>query len=86
MEVMAILAVIFQKYSVELAVDEWATDDEVDRMTVEQKKELYKKAQQKARKTLRSASTRITLRLQNGFVPVRFMRKGEERFINFVDL
>ncbi|KAH8820906.1 cytochrome P450 monooxygenase-like protein [Xylogone sp. PMI_703] len=84
-EVMAIFAVIFQKFSVELAVDEWATDEEVARMTVDQKSEVYKKAQMKARETLKSASTRITLKLQDGFIPLRFMRKGEERFIHLFD-
>jgi len=79
------LAVIFQKYSVELAVDEWATDEEVTKMTDDQKKELYKKAQLKARETLATASTVITLKLQKGFVPLRFVRKGEERFINLID-
>ncbi|RFU25289.1 hypothetical protein B7463_g11045, partial [Scytalidium lignicola] len=71
-EVMAIFAVIFQKYSVELAVDEWATDEEVAKMSVEQKKEVYKKAQLKARETLKSASTVITLKLQEGFIPMRY--------------
>jgi len=31
------LAVIFQKYSVELAVDEWASDEEVENMSVEER-------------------------------------------------
>jgi cytochrome P450 len=86
-KIMGVLAVIFQKYSIELAVDEWATDDEVMKMTNDEKKAVYKKAQEKARKTLRGATTILTLKLhgQPGFVPVRAVRKGEERFANIVD-
>jgi cytochrome P450 len=86
-KIMGVLAVIFQKYSIELAVDEWASDDEVMKMTNDEKKVVYKKAQDKARKTLRGATTILTLKLhgQPGFVPVRVVRKGEERFANIVD-
>lgn len=85
-KIMGILATIFQKYSIELAVGEWATDIEVLKMTQEEKRAVYKKAQEKARQTLRSASPLITLKIQGpGFVPVRLMKKGEERFVNFID-
>jgi cytochrome P450 len=84
-KVMAVLATIFQKYSIELAVDEWATDDEVAGMSQEEKKALYRKAQEKANTTLRSATTVITLKLQTGHIPVRLVKKGEERFINFIE-
>jgi cytochrome P450 len=83
-KVMAVLATIFQKYSIELAVDEWATDDEVSRMSQEEKIALYKKAQEKANATLRTATSRITLKLHPGHIPVRVVRKGEERFISLV--
>ena len=84
-KVMAVLATIFQKYSVELAVDEWASDEEVAKMSVEERKKLYKRAQDKARETIRGASTVITLKLHPGFIPVRVVKKGEERFVNIVD-
>lgn len=84
-KIMGVLAVIFQRYSIELAVDEWATDDEVLRMSLEEKKELYSKAQRKARETIRGATTLITLKLHPGFIPVRLVKKGEERFVNIVD-
>lgn len=84
-EVMGVLAVIFQKYSIELAVDEWATDDEVSRMSVEEKRKLYSKAQRKAKQTIRGATTLITLKLHPGFIPMRLVKKGEERFLNIVD-
>jgi hypothetical protein len=83
----AVLAVIFQKYSLELAVDEWAGDDEVSKMSDEEKRRLYKLAQDKARRTIRSATTQITLKLHEdpGFIPVRIVHKGEERFIHIVE-
>jgi cytochrome P450 len=86
-EFVAVFSVIFQKYSVELAVDEWASDEEVAKMGKQEKAELYKKAQVKARETLRGASTRITLKLHGspGYIPVRLVRKGEERFVNLME-
>lgn len=84
-EIMGVLAVIFQNCSLELAVDEWATDDEVSRMTVEEKRELYSRAQRKAKETIRGATTLLTLKLHPGFIPVRLVKKGEERFVNIVD-
>ncbi|KAB8294857.1 hypothetical protein EYC80_006818 [Monilinia laxa] len=84
-KIMGVLAVIFQKYSIELAVDEWATDEDVSRMSVEEKRELYSKAQRKARETIRGATTLVTLKLHPGFIPVRLVKKGEERFVNIID-
>jgi len=84
-KIMAVLAVIFQNYSIELAVDEWATDEEVSQMNDDEKRALYKKAQAKARKTIRSATSVITLKLHPGFIPVRVVKKGEERFLGIID-
>jgi cytochrome P450 len=86
-EVMAVLAVIFQKYSIELAVDKWATDEEVEKMSRQEKIDLYMKARQKAQALIRTASTRITLKLHEGetYIPVRIVRKGEERFLNLIE-
>ncbi|KAK2065528.1 cytochrome P450 [Colletotrichum caudatum] len=85
-EIIAALSVIFQQYSLELAVDEWASDAEVDAMSREEKQELYKKAQDKCRETVKKATTLLTLKLPPGMsVPVRVVPRGEERFVNFVD-
>lgn len=86
-KVMGVLSVMFQKYSIELAVDEWATDDEVAKMTNEEKREVYQKAQDKARRTIRTATTLITLKLHEapGYIPVRVVKIGEERFVNIVE-
>ena len=82
-EIMAILAVVFQHHSVELAVDQWASDDEVSAMSVDEKISLYGKAQEKARQAIRMATTVITLKLVDS-VPIRVVRKGEERFIKYI--
>jgi cytochrome P450 len=84
-KVMASLAVIFQKYSIELAVDQLANDDQVARMSDEEKRTLYNKAQDAARKKLREATSLITLKLHPGFIPVRVVKRGDERFIHLVD-
>lgn len=86
-EMIAALAVIFQKYSIELAVDDWATDDEVDEMSREEKRQVYVKAQESARATIAEATTILTLKLNNGKdIPVRLVSRGRERFINDSEL
>ena len=85
-EIIATLAVIFQRYSVENAVDEWAGDEEVSRMTRSEKEELYGKATRRSRETLRQAQSVVTLKLHNGkHVPVRLVRRGQERFVSWID-
>jgi cytochrome P450 len=80
-EILAALAVIFSEYSIELAVDEWATDDEVKSMTMEERRVTWKKAEEKGHWILQNKMVGIiTLQLRGGHVPVRFVKKGEERF------
>ncbi|ROV92367.1 hypothetical protein VMCG_09104 [Cytospora schulzeri] len=82
-EMLAALAVLFQKYSVELAVDEWASDEEVAMMGAEERQVVYEKARVKCRETIRQARSLITLKLHGKqMVPVRLVRRGEERFVN----
>jgi hypothetical protein len=86
-KVMAVLAVTFQKFSIAFALDKWATDNEVAKMSDDQRKKLYRKAQKRARKTIRSATTQITLKLHGNpeFIPVRLVKKCKERFVNIVE-
>ncbi|KAI0386865.1 cytochrome P450 [Hypomontagnella monticulosa] len=85
-ELVSALAVIFQKYSIELAVDEWATDDKVAKMSKDEKAKLYKKAQDKSRDIVKQATSMITLGLHGkSHIPVRVVRRGEERFVDWVD-
>ncbi|KAK4152918.1 cytochrome P450 [Chaetomidium leptoderma] len=80
-EMGAALAVIFQRYTVELAVDEWATDAEVERMGAAQRREVYRKAQDKSRDILRQADSVLTLKLHGGkHVPVRLVKRGRESY------
>lgn len=84
-EMVAALSTISQKYSIELAVDEWASDEEVEAMSKEQKKALYAKAQAKARDTMRAATSLITLKLHgNKFVPIRLVPRGQETFVSWI--
>jgi cytochrome P450 len=86
-EMMAILAVIFQNCSVELAVDQWASDEEVSQMSKEEKIAVYEKAKENARAIMKTATARITLKLHSPgptFIPVRVVRKGSERFIHLL--
>ncbi|OTA95036.1 hypothetical protein M434DRAFT_70092 [Hypoxylon sp. CO27-5] len=85
-ELVSALAVIFQRYSIELAVDEWANDEKVAGMSKYEKAELYKLAQQKSRETVKGATSMITLKLHgNKYVPVRLVRRGHDRFVDWVD-
>jgi cytochrome P450 len=82
-EILAVLAVLFREYSIELAVDEWASDEKVDKMPVggSERKEVWEKAAKRARWLMHEGSgTIITLRLRRGQVPIRWIRRGEERF------
>jgi cytochrome P450 len=84
-EIIAALAVIFRDYSMELAVDEWATDDELAGMGREDRARLYRTAQDACRKKLETARSILTLKLHGTHVPLRIVKRGEERFVNFVD-
>lgn len=80
-EVVAALAVILTQYSVELAVDEWASDKEVKQMSETEKKVIWKKAEKKANSIWQTKMKAVlTLRIRGGYIPMRFVRKGEETF------
>ncbi|KAF2083231.1 cytochrome P450 monooxygenase-like protein [Saccharata proteae CBS 121410] len=83
-EVMSVLAVLFQHHSVELAVDEFATDDEVERMPRRgsERKEVWQRAAGKSVDLLKNGmASLITLQMRKGHVPLRIVKKGEERFV-----
>ena len=80
-QVLTVIAVIFSQYSVELAVDQWATDEEVERMSVEEKRIVWNKARREVERLMRDGMGSIfTLQMRNGKVPVRFVKRGGERF------
>lgn len=83
-EILAAFAAIFSEYSVELAVDDFATDAEVDKMPKggPERKRLYKMACDRAHNYIREkVGSIITLQFRGVTVPIRLVRQGEERFI-----
>lgn len=81
-EVLAALAVIFSEWSVELDVGEWASEEEVEAMAEDEKKAVWERARGRALWIFREQMTaRVTLKMKSGLcVPLRLVRKGEERF------
>jgi cytochrome P450 len=80
-ESVAVLATILQKYSVELDVSEWASDEEVASMGRNEKKSVYIRAVKRAEEVLKMLEQTITLKMRKGdTVPLRFVERGAERF------
>jgi cytochrome P450 len=79
-EIVAVLAVIFNAYSVELDVSAWASDEDVAEMTLEERKAVYGKAVERARRLIRGSEQTLTLKMERERVPVRFVKRGKERF------
>jgi len=80
-ESVAVVATIFQRYSVELDVASWASDDEVEAMGKDEKKVVYGKAVEAAQGVLARLEQTITMKMKTGdTVPLRFVQKGKERF------
>ena len=85
-EILVALAVIFQNYSVELAVDKYATDEQVISMDADAKAEVWQKAAEDARELLLNGmGVIISLQLRKGHVPLRFVPRGKEKFADDVD-
>ena len=80
-EILAVLALIFTQYSVELAVDAYATDDEVAKLSEGEKKVVWEKAKREVERQMREdMASVITLQLRKGSIGLRFVRRGKERF------
>ena len=85
-EILAVLAVIFQKYSVELCVHEHATDEELAGMNEAERVEVWQKTAEDARELmLNGMGTIITLQMRKGHVKLQLVPRGEERFAGNVD-
>lgn len=68
-EVLAVISVIFQKYSLELAVDKYAKDEEMERMSIEEKAEIWHKAAEDTRDLmLNGMGVIITLQIRRGMM------------------
>lgn len=82
-EMTAVLTAIFQRYSVELDVSDWTTDEELEPMDFEERKKVYKRAVESAEKVIGNVEQlTITLQMRKGeYVPLRFVERGKERFV-----
>ena len=80
-EITAVLAAIFKKYTVELDVSEWAPDAEVAQMGKNERRALYEKAKARARKIIAGSQSVIAMKMIEK-CPLRFVKRGEERFIS----
>lgn len=87
-EITGVLAVIFSRYTVELDVRGLVTDkhpngvsdEELSKMGPREKREVYERAKQRAWKLVRAAVPIISLKMEGEGVPMRFVRRGRERF------
>lgn len=72
-EVLAVIAVLFQNHSVELAVDKYATDDELKKMNNDEKAEIWHKAAEDVRELmLNGLGVIITLQIRGGKLGTSF--------------
>ena len=80
-EVLAVLALIFSQYSVELAVDAYASDEEIEKMDKQAKFEVWGKARDEVNRKLNEETTMLlSLQLRKSPVGLRFVQRGKERF------
>jgi cytochrome P450 len=80
-EILAALAVILKSHSVELSVDEWATEAELDKMSIAEQRQVWQTAKKDMeRKIKEEASSIVTLQLRKEPVKLRFVKRGAERF------
>jgi len=83
-EILAVLAVIFKTWSVELDVGMFVSEEEMEaagKGDEGEKRRVWEMAGARARELLREGmGTIITIQMRKGKVPVRFVRRGRERF------
>ncbi len=80
-EVLAVLALIFSRYSVELAVDAYVGDEEVEKMDGGARFEVWNRARDEANRQMNEdMGAIITLQLRKGAIGLRLVKRGEERF------
>ena len=80
-EILAMLAIIFSTHSVELATDDFVSDEEVSKMGKAERKTVWRKAKQEAERKLKDElGTVLTLQLRGKGVRVRVCERGRELF------
>ncbi|KAI1873441.1 hypothetical protein JX265_005063 [Neoarthrinium moseri] len=78
-EAVATLAVLLRHHSVELAVDDLATDEEVEKMGHAQRAEVWELTAAKARYMMSEGLSTLSFKPRDS-VPLRFVERGSERF------
>lgn len=80
-EILAVLAVIFRTWTVELDVSMFLSDEDFAKATDAQKREAWEKADARARDLLETGmGTIITIQMRGGKVPFKFVKRGKENF------
>jgi len=80
-EILAVLAVVFKTWSIELCVGLTMSDEELVKADEEVRRSAWEQADKRARELLRTGMmTIITIQMRKGKVPMRFVRRGKERF------
>ncbi|KAK4548944.1 hypothetical protein LTR36_008717 [Oleoguttula mirabilis] len=80
-EILAVLAVIFKTWTVELDVSMFLSDEEMKTASEEQKREAWEKAKARSNDLLRNGMmTIITIQMRKEKVPMRFVKRGSEKF------
>lgn len=79
-EILAVIAVIFKTWSVELDTSMFLPDDELATASRERKREAWDKADARARDLLKSGMmTIITIQMRKDKVPMRLVKRGYEQ-------
>ena len=80
-EMLAVVAVIFKDYSLELDVGEYANEAAVGKMSFGERKALYEKARSDLKRVLREGIRHhLTMQLKEGRLALRLVMRGAERF------
>ncbi|KAG9559959.1 putative P450 monooxygenase, partial [Aureobasidium melanogenum] len=80
-EVLAVLAAVFREYSVELDLDEYASEEEIAAMDETTKRQTWDKAKNTAEDLLKHGMmTIITIQMRAGKVPIKFIKRGSEKY------
>lgn len=80
-EILAVLAVIFKTWSVELDVREYLSDEAFEKASEAEQRAAWQKAYDHAKDRLKNGmGTIITIQMRKGKVPFRLVKRGEERF------
>jgi len=80
-EILAVLAVVFKTWTVELDVSEYLSDADFERASEAEKRAAWTKAFDYAKDRLKNGmGTVITLQMRSGKVPFRLVKRGSERF------